>query len=54
VHKVGQNDVVQKSTQISENKLVFAVEVIFERCRVYSLSSRMRDVKAVYPTQSKA
>ena len=32
----------------------FATEVLFKCCRIYSLSSRMRDVKAVYPTPSKA
>ena len=32
----------------------FATEVLFKCCRIYSLSSRMRDVKAVYPTPPKA
>ena len=52
VHKLGEIDVVQKKCWKWRNKR-FAAEVL-KYCRIYSLSSRMRDVKAVYPTPSKA
>ena len=52
VHKLGEIDVVQKKCWKCRNKR-FAAEVL-KYCRIYSLSSRMRDVKAVYPTPSKA
>ena len=55
VHKLGEIDdfVVQKKCWKWKNKS-FAAEVLFKYCQIYSSSSRMRDVKAVYPTPSKA